>query len=142
MKAHPPWLVVVAILASGQAPAPLELDIAVNGAVTVQHMSRQSVAEVFLLKRQFWANREPIVIIIQGGDGPLQTAFCAKILETSCDAMDQAELEKRYQNNLFVRVVRATSSADAMQLLQRYPTALAYFRRGTAPAGARVVLQP
>lgn len=137
------WLFLTGAVLTAQAPAPpLQLDVVVNAAGPSMQLSRQSAADVFLLKRQYWSNRAPVVLVLQPGDAALHAAFCAKVLELPCDSIEQAELEKRYQGKLFARVLRATSAAEAAQLLLQNPSAVGYARRGAAPAGARVVLQP
>ncbi len=137
-------LLVLGMLLCAQAPSPSEVEIVVvvNSASPPKQMVRKSASEVFMFKRQFWANREPIVIVLQLNDVALHAAFCAKVLETPCDARDQAELERKYQGNLFARVLRANSSAEAALLLQQNPMAIGYFRRGNAPANAQIVFQP
>jgi len=135
-------LLPLALALSGQAAEALHLQVAVNAAVPSHGMSRQSVKDVYLLKRQYWANRQAVVLVLQDGDETLHAAFCAQVLESPCDALEQAELERRYRGVLFAVVVHAKSAEDAASLVQAVPGAIAYFRAGTAPAGARVVFEP
>jgi hypothetical protein len=141
-RLRPFGLLALTVLICGQAPAPVLVDLVVNPQAPPKAMGRKSASEVFMLRRQFWSNRQPIVLVLQPNDSALQAAFCAKVLEAPCEARDEAELEKRYQGNLFARTLRATSAADAARLLLQNPMAIGYFRRGTAPSGSQVVLQP
>jgi hypothetical protein len=134
------WLSVMVIL-SAQAPK-LEFEVSVNAKAVPKRMSSASVADLFLLRRQYWANREPVVLVLQTKDSELNSAFCEKILELPCDSIDQVELERRYQGTLFARIIRVATAADAAVMLQQTANSIAYFRSGKTPTqGARVVLQ-
>ena len=137
-----PLFLAITLTAGAPAPQAVQLDVAVNGKTPPQPLPRTSIRAVFLLKAQFWATGQPIVIVLQPNDAQLHAAFCGAVLEAPCSNLEDAELEKRYQGTLFARVVRATSATEAAQVLQDNPTAVGYFRRGTAPPGARVVYQP
>jgi hypothetical protein len=126
-------LLVVLFASFGVAAdvAAVEFDIVTNVNAPPKHMSFASVRDVYLLKRQFWANRDNIVIVLQPADAALHAAFCKKILGTNCDALTQAELEKRYAGTLRALIIKAPTGKDALVILKQYPSAIAYVRRGT-----------
>lgn len=139
------WLVAMAAVSASMpalAGPPPHVDVVVNGKVPPQELHKKAVRAVFQLRAQFWTNGQPIVLVLQSGDAELHSAFCAAVLEAPCSTIEEAELEKRYQGDLFAQVVVASSPEEAAAVLKKNPNAIGYVRRGTAPADTRVVLQP
>lgn len=134
-------LAVVGAFSLGASP-PVEVDVVVNDASPAKQLTKQSAQDVFFLRRQYWSNHSAIVIVMHTADAALQETFCAKVLERECEVMERMWLEKRYQGALFAKVMRVGSVAELQRVLTQNPDAIGYVRRGTAPAGTRVVLRP
>jgi len=134
-------LLSVAVLGlAAQAPsAKGELVVVVSSANEVKEMSLASVGEVFLTRRQFWANRKPVTLVLMGDDAKETETFCHEVVKRSPPELSRIYLQQRYRGQLIAKVVRVADAAEMAKTVAADPTAIGYLPAGPVPAGLVVV---
>ncbi len=118
-----------------------ELAVVVSPANDVKEMSVASVSEVFLTRRQFWANRKPVTLVMLDDDAPLQAAFTEALLHKAPDELSRLYLQQRYRGQLTTKVVRVGSFAELAKLVAEDPAAIGFVPAAEVKPALKVVLR-
>jgi hypothetical protein len=136
-----PLFSVMVATALAQAGGPkTELVVVVSAANEVREMSVASVAEVFLTRRQFWANRKPVTLVMLDDEAPLQRDFTETLLHKAPEELTRLYLQQRYRGQLTTKVFRVTTVAELVKAIADDPTAIGFVPAKAVTPELKVVL--
>jgi hypothetical protein len=129
------WVVLTAAVAAwGEEPGAMAVVVHPSNSAT--SMSARSVVDVYTTRRQYWANHEPITLVLNTA-AETRKAFYSAVLKLSPEELDRLLAQRRYQGALQVTLVKVGSDAEALKLVGETPNANSYVRSG-AEQGAPV----
>src|SRR5262249_55310437 len=92
----------------------------------------------FVGRRQRWADRTPMTIVLVTGDEALHRAFCDEVLRMTPDDLEAEQLEKQYRGQWTTKVVKVRTSKEALETIAKTPGAIGYVR-GPGDATVKVL---
>lgn len=115
-------------------------ELVVSAANEVHEMSAASVSEVFLTRRQFWANRKPVTLVMLDDEAPLQREFTEALLHKAPEDVTRLYLQQRYRGQLTTKVFRVTTVAELVKAVADDPTAIGFVPATAVTPALKVVL--